>query len=275
MLKPKIAVLLGCVLAVAALAAHGEGPVNETLDYLPDRETANDKDLLDVHMPETADGVPVLVFFHGGGLTFGEKSYGDVLARRLLPLGIGVISANYRLSPGVQHPAHVEDAAAAFAWAVRHVAEYGGDPQRVYVSGHSAGAYLAALLALDPVYLDRLGIPPNRIAGAILISPFLYVEETAKERPKSIWGDNPADWLAASVSPHIGPGKPPLLILYADGDDAWRKDQNQRFAAAMLQAGNPGLRIRELPDRDHASLLTRVDDADDVVGEEIRAFVAR
>ena len=170
---------------------------------------------------------------------------------------------------------HTQDAAAAIAWTVRHVAEYGGDPSRIYVAGHSAGAYLAALLALDATYLLEQGIEHDAISGAVLISPFLYVEETAKERPKTVWGNNPDDWLAASVTPHIAPGKAPILLLYADGDDAWRKDQNERFAQSMQKSGNTGVHAIELPDRDHTSLISRINESSDEIGDRIRAFVAK
>jgi acetyl esterase/lipase len=248
--------------------------VTRDIDYLPGEDYADGDDRLDVHMPDHVKDGSVLVFFHGGALRFGDKSYGDVLAKRLLPLGIGVVSANYRLSPAVRHPAHAQDAASAFAWTVRHIADYGGDPARVYVSGHSAGAYLAALLALDRTYLGKHGLGLDAIRGAVLISPFLYVEETARDRPKTVWGMNPDDWLAASVTPHIGPGDIDFLLLYADGDEAWRKAQNERFVVELSKAGSRSIRALELDDRDHRSLMIRINEPDDRIGVLIRAFLA-
>ncbi|MGE0623873.1 MAG: alpha/beta hydrolase [Pseudomonadales bacterium] len=262
-----VAILL---LILPALGAAAQ--VTRNVDYLPDRDYADGRDLLDVHMPDRADNVPVIVYFHGGGLLFGDKSLGDPVAERLLPMGIGLVSANYRLSPAVQHPAHVQDAAAAFAWAAGNIADYGGDPESLYVAGHSAGAYLAALLAVDPDHLTDQGISPARLRGAIPISPFLYVEETAPERPMTVWGTNPDDWLAASVTPHIGPNRPPMLLLYADGDDDWRRAQNERFAAAMQVAGND-VRAEELPGRDHRSIIDKINAPDDQVGRRIRTFI--
>jgi acetyl esterase/lipase len=117
------------------LALSANAAVTRNLDYAPGREHADNKDHLDVHMPDGAKGAPVVVYFHGGALMFGDKQLGDEVAQRLLPLGIGVVSPNYRLSPGVKHPIHTQDAAAAFAWTVRHIAEYGGDPGRVMLLG--------------------------------------------------------------------------------------------------------------------------------------------
>jgi acetyl esterase/lipase len=230
------------------------------VDYLAGTNYADDKDKLDVFMPEGVAGAPVIVFFHGG-------------AMRFVPEGVGVVSANYRLSPGVMHPSHIQDAAAAFAWVIRNIERYGGDPERVYVSGHSAGAYLATLMALDPAHLAAHGLGLRSIRGTIAISPFLYVEETAKVRPKTISGEDPDSWMNASVTPHIDPGKGPMLLIYADGDAEWRKGQNDTFAEAMRAAGNRKIRVVEVPNRDHITLLTQMNTADDQIGELVLRFI--
>lgn len=264
------------VATTAAIAATTDipGVVDRDLDYRPDDAVADGRDLLDVYMPAGTEPAPVVVFFHGGGLLEGDKSHGAILARRLVPAGIGVVSANYRLSPAVMHPVHLQDAAAAFAWTVANIADYGGDPARVFVSGHSAGAYLAALLALDPALLGAHELGLDAIAGSAPISPFLYVEETARERPKTVWGEDPAVWLSASVTPHIGAGTGPMLLIYASGDDDWRKAQNERFATAMRAAGNTAIGTAEAPGRDHTTILTGLNDPDDPVGGLLLEFIA-
>jgi len=118
--------------------------VTRGVDYVPLAEYADARDRLDIFMPEGATGAPVVVFFHGGELRYGSKASGETLAARIVPRGIGVVSANYRLWPTVDPPDHTLDAAAAVAWVIEHIDEYGGDPSNVYVSGHSAGAYLVA-----------------------------------------------------------------------------------------------------------------------------------
>lgn len=255
------------------LAASTHGAVTRDIDYRAGVEWADSKDRLDVHMPDSAEPAPVLVYFHGGALMFGDKSLGDPVAERLVPLGIGVVSASYRLSPGVVHPAHVEDAAAALAWTVGNIGDFGGDPRRIYVAGHSAGAYLAALLTLDPGFLQPHGVPGDAIAGSVLISPFLYVEETAPERPKTVWGPDPEAWLEASVTPRLAGAKPPTLLLYADGDEAWRKSQIRRYVAALAAAGNAATAV-ELPRRDHRSLISDIGAPDDRIGDLVVAMVA-
>jgi acetyl esterase/lipase len=260
-------------LLLSTCSVAGQGVVADDVDYVGGADYEDGRDLLDVYMPEGAERAPVVVFFHGGALMSGDKSSGQVLARRLVPNGIGVVSANYRLSPSVEHPAHMQDAAAATAWVLAHIADYGGDPSRVFVSGHSAGAYLAALLVLDPAYLARHDLALSSLRGAIPISAFLYVEETAAERPKVVWGADPADWLAASVTPHIGPNAPRMLLIYADGDADWRRAQNDRFVQAMTTAGAPAVRVVEVPGRDHLSLMTALNDADDRIGDLMTRFI--
>lgn len=270
-------ITLTIVLMTGAAASFAEQLQTVTaldVDYLPGADYADDKDKLDIYLPLGATNAPVVVYFHGGGLLLGDKSLGQVVAKRLLAQGIGLVSANYRLSPGVMHPAHVQDAAAATAWVYNNISEYGGNPQQLYVSGHSAGAYLAALLALDPQHLARHQMSLDNIRGAIPISPFLYVEETAKDRPKTVWGEVPLDWLAASVTPHIGTGKPPMLLLYADGDDDWRRAQNEKLARELTMVGNRHVQAVELPDRDHRSLIAEINAEDDQIGPRVASFIA-
>jgi acetyl esterase/lipase len=261
------------VLPVAAADAELPGTVDRDIDYRLDLDVADGRDLLDVFMPDGSDLAPVVVFFNGGGLLEGDKHHGEILARRLVPEGIGVVSANYRLSPGFMHPTHLQDAAAAVAWVVENIANFGGDPDRVFVSGHSAGAYLAAILALDASLLGEHHLGLDAIAGSVPISAFLYVEETAKERPKTVWGEDPAVWLAASVTPHITAGKGRMLLIYADGDDAWRRAQNERFAVAMQAVGSSSVTAKQVAGRDHTTIFTGLNEADDPVGSLLLEFI--
>ena len=266
-------VCLPAIPATAQVELLDDAVISRNLDYVPEAEYANDWDMLDVFMPEGAEGVPVVVFFHGGALRDRTKSQGEHLAARLVPHGIGVVSANHRQSPDVMHPAHVQDAAAAFAWVVQNITQYGGDPDNIYISGHSSGAYLAALLALDPAHLAAHGLGRDSFVGTIPISPFLFVEETAQDRPKDVWGEDPKAWLSASVTPHIGPRKGPMLLIYADGDDEWRRNQNDRFGEAMWAAGNGDVAVLEVPQRNHGTLMTEMNAEDDQVGEAILRFM--
>lgn len=249
--------------------ADVEMEVTRDVDYRGEGAHDDGRDLLDVYMPPDAASAPVVVFFHGGALTFGSKAAGEVMARTLVPRGVGVVSANYRLSPEVMHPTHVQDAAAAVAWVVENISDYGGNPDRIVVSGHSAGAYLAVLLGLDPQYLAAHSVDFESIRSVVAISPFLYVEETAPDRDKSVWGEDPEAWLAASVTPRIGPNKRPMLLIYADGDEDWRKAQNDRFAREMVAGGSLDMSVIQVPNRDHRSLMTEMDADDDQISRLI------
>lgn len=255
--------------------------VSADIDYLADSVYNDNKDFLDIYMPEGKKDAPVLVYFHGGALLMGNKSWGQDIGHKVAESGIGLVSVNYRLSPDFQHPAHLNDVAAATAWVINNIEAYGGNPKKVYVAGHSAGAYLAALLAIDFSVLQAHNIEQSKIGGAILISPFLFVEETAKVRIerdsifKTIWGNEPQSWIQASVTPHILPNRDNILLIYADGDDDWRKEQNQRFATAMKAAGNLRVISKEVPNRDHLTLLTAILDDDDMIVNLIRDFVMK
>jgi len=250
-----------------------ETVVIQNVDYLEDVAYDDDRDMLDIYMPDGADNVPVVVFFHGGALRMGSKVQAEHVAGRLVSNGIGLISANYRLSPTVTHPAHIEDAAAATAWVIENINQFGGDPENVFVAGHSSGGYLAALLEIDSSHLSAHGLGQTSIQGAIPISPFLYVEETAADRPKDVWGEDPRDWLHASVTPHIQAGKGPMLLIYADGDADWRRAQNDRFGEAMRAAGNEDVRVIEVPNRDHMSLISKITDSDDQIIDLMTTFI--
>ena len=280
-MKSAYAVVSCAILVFVSTTSHAQIVVTEDTDYVTHAVYRDGCDLLDIYVPEGAENVPVLVYFHGGELLYGEKSWGEGIGTRVAEYGIGLVSANYRLSPDHAHPAHAADAAAAVAWVAKNISSYGGDPNNVYVVGHSAGGYLAALLAVDPSYLESVAVDRSVIQGAILISPFLYIEETAPvriksgPRYKSIWGEDTEGWLAASVTPHIGPDRNDILVIYADGDEDCRKDQNERFASAMTAAGSVNVRAVLVPNRTHGSLVTSILDEDDRLGIWFQSSSAR
>ncbi len=140
--------------------------------YLNDQNAAH---TLDVYIPGKKEKpFTVLVHIHGGGWVMGDKSLMKTTGLFYASQGILFITPNYRLSPKAQHPAHVEDCAAAVAWAVRHAEELGGDKTRIFLSGHSAGAHLAALLATDAAYLQKYGVKPADLAGVVPVDAACY-----------------------------------------------------------------------------------------------------
>ena len=273
------ALAIGCLLAVPAPAAAQAPPadvkVTTHLDYVPTAEYADWKDRLDVYAPANAQDAPVVVSIHGGALREGDKYKEGFVGQRLAQAGFVAVVINYRLSPGVMHPAHIEDAAQAVAWARTHAAEYGGNPRKLFVIGHSAGAYLAALLATDPRYLAPYRMKPTDLAGIVPVSAFFYVDRTgvAPDRPKDVWGTDPATWKAASPGAHLGKDVPPMLLLYADGDQPWRRQQQTDFVTDLKKAGAPTVNILMVAGRDHTTVWTRMKNPGDEVAAAIVAFV--
>ena len=270
------------VLVVLATATTAFGQtytvrVVRDLPYLEGANYADDKDKLDLYLPEGRPNAPVIVSYYGNQLMGGDKSEDAYVGRRFASAGFVTAVVNYRLSPGVSHPAHIQDAAASFAWVKRHVAKYGGNPDKVFVVGYSAGGYLAALLSTDPRYLAAHNLRPRDIRGTVPVSAFYWVERrgVAPDRDKSVWGTSRDVWVDASPAHHLDAGAPPMLILYADGDEDWRRQQNVEVAAAMKAAGHARAEIAMIRDRNHATIWTSVGDEADETAERIIRFASR
>lgn len=272
---------MGSIAAVLLLAARPPSAAAEDgvhvlkdVDYVEDQDYAEGKDRLDLYLPEGAADFPVVVFFHGGGLRAGDKSGSEHVGRALASQGVGAAIANYRLSPSVSHPFHAEDAARSVSWVYRNVKAHGGDPYKLYLSGHSAGAYLVALLATDHRYLETQELSTDVIKGVVPISGFFWVERVAPDRPKDVWGQDEKLWPEASPAKFVGANVPPMLFLYADGDEPWRRQQNEEMAAALKGKGHEKVETSEIADRDHLGIFQKLAPGDPAF-ERLVAFVKR
>jgi acetyl esterase/lipase len=270
-------------LAIAAAAAHASSApsaptpfqVNVTpdLDYVPSVDYAHGRDRLDIYSPAGATRAPVVLMFHGGGLTGGDRKDERRFGYALAQLGYVVVAASYRLSPAVLHPAHVEDAAGAFAWVKRYAAGWGGDARRVFVAGYSAGGYLAALVGCDRRYLEAHDLSTNDIAGLILIAATFDLTN----RPvglRSPWGENPTALVDASPVSHIGAHVPRTLMIVGEGDESWRLKDHREAAAKLKAAGARDITLHVIPARDHTTIRRRESEeqAPDTIAA-IRAFL--
>ena len=264
------------VAVLLPLSAAAQLRVIADVDFMPGADYPDKKDRLDIYLPERTGRTPVIVSFYGGALRAGDKSQPAQVqvGRHFAVAGIVTVIANYRLSPAVTHPAHVQDAAAAVAWVKKHIAAHGGDPDNIFVVGHSAGAYLAALLAIDPQYLGAHGLRPGDIRGYVPVSAFFYVDRpgVAPDRPKDTWGTDVTVWKAASPGTYVAPQAPPMLLLYADGDDGWRREQQTVFADAMKAKGDD---VKMIAGRTHNSIWTEMAAGDDDTSQAILQFVRR
>ena len=269
--------VLSCLVATATAETYRVRVVRD-VPYLQGANYADGKDKLDLYLPEGRVNAPVIVSYYGNQLMGGDKLEDGYIGHRFASAGFVTAVVNYRLSPAVTHPAHVQDAAASFAWVKRHAKEYGGNPDRVFAIGYSAGGYLAALLSTDPRYLAAHGLSPRDIHATVPVSAFYQVEGrgVAPDRDKSVWGTDRQAWIDASPAHHLrGTMLPPMLILYADQDEDWRRQQNVDAAAAMKAAGHADVQIAMIPDRNHATIWARVGAEDDETANRIIRFLSR
>ena len=189
---------------------------------------------LDVYAPRIRDGArrPVVVFFYGGSWNSGTRSGYAFVGKALAAQGFVVVIPDYRLVPQVRYPAFVEDGAAAVRWSVAHAAAYGGDPARIVVMGHSAGAYIAAMLAVDARWL---GAERGAIKGLVgLAGPYDFAPFDA-EASRAAFGDWPRPAETQPVT-WAGAGDPPALLLVGD-DDTVVRPRNSEARAARRRAG--------------------------------------
>jgi acetyl esterase/lipase len=238
---------------------------------------ARQRCVLDLYLPATKPGFPVLLWFHGGGLEGGDKASGPTVAvaKRFAAAGMAVASVEYRLSPTVTAPAYIEDAAAAVAWVTSHIAADGGDARSVFISGHSAGGYLAALLGADPAWLAKAGVPSDAIAGIIPVSGQVFTHFTiSKERGMPDAQHTPVIDAYAPIH-FVARAKSMLPFLLLCGDHDWpgRAEENRCFAALLKAGGATDATYTEIADRDHGSILGKLPTADDPAAKAIIAFV--
>lgn len=209
------------------------------------------KHKLDLFVPKGVRDFPVLFFIHGGAWTSGDRKLYAPLGKVFARNGIGTVVISYRLSPGVKHPSHIEDVAQAFAWTHQHIAEYGGRPDRIFVSGQSAGGHLAALLCTNEAYLKARGLSLKEIHGAIPISGIYSFR--ANELQYVIGrGQEAAD--SASPVRHVSGDEPPFLILYAASDLPGCARMSRQLQSA-LQACQVKSDCLEIANRNHISII--------------------
>ncbi len=223
------------------------------LSYRPDSEPdvyARERCKLDVYHPVGGPSVATVVWFHGGGLTGGNRSIPSALKGQ----GIAVVAVDYRLSPKAKAPAYIEDAAAAVAWTFKNIARYGGDTNRIFLSGHSAGGYLASLITLDRRWLAVHGVDPDRLAGLVpfsgqSITHFAIREERGLARTRPLIDD------LAPVY-HVRNDAPPILLISGDRNHELlgRYEESAYFWRMLKEVGHPSVELLELQGYDHGQM---------------------
>jgi acetyl esterase/lipase len=207
----------------------------------------NERCKLDIYYPKNEKGFATVVWFHGGGLTAGSKE----IPSALMDKGLCVIGVNYRLSPKVKSPAFIQDAAAAVAWAFNNIRYFGGDSSLIFVSGHSAGAYLAAMIGLDKSWLGVHNVDANRIAGLIPMSAQTITHFTIRKERNIPEARPVVDSLAPLF--HVRADAPPMLLITGDRELEMlgRYEENAYLMRMMKVVGNSQTRLLELDGYGH------------------------
>ena len=232
---------------------------------------------LDLTVPVGAKGFATYVWFYGGGMKNGGKDlrsdYCTEIRESLAQGGVAVVTPDYRLSPKAKYPAYVDDAAAAFAWTVKHIAEHGGDPHKVFIGGHSAGATLALLVGMDPDRLKPHGLTLGSIAGIAQVSAQVLTHYTIREERGQPRYAITCDEAAPAF--YIRKALPPILTIYAQNDMLSRAEENQFFVTTLKAAGHAENYSLRVDDRDHASVGHRIRNLDDPARLAILNFIAK
>ncbi len=245
-------------LAASTLLAqeNRSSDVRETSRYVTESDIVYQADApedcrLDVYHP-IQPGYATVVWFHGGGLTSGKRE----VPKPLRENKIAVVAVDYRLHPNVTSPTYVQDAAAAVAWTFKNIAKYGGDPKKIFVSGHSAGGYLTSMIGLDKHYLAAHGIDADEIAGLIPYSGHTVTHFTVRKE----LGIRDTQPLVDEMAPlyHVRGDAPPTLLITGDRELEMlgRYEENAYHWRMMKVAGHPSVSLVELGGFNHGQMAT-------------------
>lgn len=224
--------LLACspLTVINTLSSRSDSRISTGLAY-----GAGERRKLDIYAPANAQGAPVVIFFYGGSWNSGSRTDYAFVGHALAARGMVAILADYRLYPEVRYPAFLEDAAQAVAWVASEVSGYGGDPSRLFVMGHSAGAYNAAMIALDPRWLGQHNMTPAMLRGWIgLAGPYDFLPVVNPEvRPVFFHPDTPP---SSQPIHHVTAMAPPALLIAARDDDKVNPGKNTGGLSRKLRA---------------------------------------
>lgn len=282
---------LASTIPLSLLLSCGSAVAQQLRSDIPYVESGHPRQVLDIYTPEkpATTALPVMFWIHGGGWQVGDKSDVGLKPRVLTERGFVFVSTNYRLLPDVEMGELIGDVAKALAWVHRHIAEYGGDPRRIFVGGHSAGAQLAALICIDDRYLEREGVSFDVLRGCVPVDGDTYdipkIIMTAELRQalyggrmftfghRQKFGNDPEKHLDFSAVTHVAKGKgiPPFLILYFSGNPDTRA-QAQLLESELRRAEVPAKAYGK-SDSNHGRLNDDLGKPDDSATQELYQFL--
>lgn len=211
------------------------------------------RNTLDVYLPATPKDAPVVVFFHGGGWNSGDKDNYKFVGAALAEQGYIAVLPNYRLYPAVKFPAFMNDAAQAMAWVKTRLSAWQADPQRLYLMGHSAGAHIAALLALDGEYLGQVAMTAAEVRGVIgLAGPYDFIPFSF-DYMYDLFGP-PERYPASQPINYVRADAPPMFLAHGSHDQTVDPANTQHLAAALRRVG-VAVQTREYAGASHSDLI--------------------
>ena len=277
--------------AIAFLLLVSIAQAQNLTSDIPYADPAHERQVLDVYAPDDARGLPVVFWIHGGGWQTGDKTDVQIKPRVLTERGFVFVSTNYRLLPNVEMDELIRDVAGALGWTHKNIAAYGGDPTRIFVMGHSAGAQLAALLCTDERYLTAAGVPLDALKGCVPVDGDTYdlpamivtaeIRQTVHGLPlpefghRVKFGNDPKKHVDFSAVSHVASGKriPPFLILHVAGHPDVTA-QARRLAAVLNQAEVP-VTVFGARETTHNKLNADLGLPDDPATKELFQFLDR
>ncbi len=257
---------------------------------IPYASPAAERQVLDIHAPKDAKNLPVVFWIHGGGWQAGDKTEVQKKPQAFVERGFVFVSTNYRLLPNVEMETIIRDVAKSLGWVHKHIAEHGGDPKRIFVMGHSAGAQLAALVCVDDRYLKAEGVSFDVLKGCVPVDGDTYdvsaIIETAETRRRvhgqpqvkfghrEKFGHDPQKHRDFSAVTHVAKGKgiPPFLILHvAEHPDTTA--QAQSLGSILKDAGIP-VTVFGAKETNHGRINADIGLPEDPVSKALFDFVA-
>lgn len=225
----------------------------QNISYVSPEETdpyRKERCVLDIYYPDTDKGFATLVWFHGGGLEGGNKELLEGFRRQ----GFAVVSVNYRLFPRCKCPDYIEDAAMAVAWTFDNIEKYGGTPEHIYVSGHSAGGYLTLMVALAKEYMAKYGADADKIAKAYPVSGQTVTHYTIRKERALPDGIPVIDEFAPMT--HAARGGAPMILISGDRNLEMlaRYEENSHLQALLKNFGHDSV-LYEMQGFGHVSVL--------------------
>ena len=248
-MKKSLTSFVLCLFAVLAYAQ--EYKTVENIAYHADAgEYAAERCKLDVYYQDGVKDLPVVVWFHSGGLTSGNKE----IPAQLKNSKIIVVGVNYRLLPKAELPEVIDDAAAAVAWTFKNIAQYGGDVNKIYVSGHSAGGYLTNMIGLDKKWLAKYDIDADKIAALVpfsgqVITHFAYRQAKGMKNTQPLIDEfAPLYW--------IRPDAPKIVIISGDRNEEMlgRYEETAYFWRMLKVVGHPDVTMYEMDGYNHGEM---------------------